>query len=70
MSLLNFVSFTSNRLSSLRTECGSAPTSSRNSRPNNSKHILQRPRMKLADTCDASGTMVVFEEVEDVDDSP
>lgn len=49
ISLLNFVSFTSNLPNSFNTEDGSDPTSSRNTRPNNSTHRRQRPRREFAE---------------------
>ena len=55
MSLLNLASLTSNRLISFKTECGSVPTSSRKSRPNNSRHMRHLPKMKFADILDISG---------------
>ena len=47
MSRLNDISFTSNLPNSFKTDDGSAPTSSKNTRPNNSKHSLHLPRRKL-----------------------
>jgi hypothetical protein len=47
ISRLNEISFTSNLPNSFKTEEGSAPTSSRKTRPNNSKHNLHLPRRKF-----------------------
>ena len=49
ISLLNLDSFTSNLPNSFNTEDGSDPTSSRNTRPNNSTHRRQRPKRELAE---------------------
>ena len=49
ISRLNLVSFTSNLPNSFNTDEGSDPTSSRNTRPNNSTHNLQRPNRELAE---------------------
>lgn len=49
ISLLNLDSFTSNLPNSFNTDDGSDPTSSRNTRPNNSTHKRQRPKRELAE---------------------
>jgi len=59
ISLLNLDSFTSNLPNSFNTEDGSDPTSSRNTRPNNSTHKRQRPKREFAEVPLEKNVLVV-----------